>query len=468
MRVQGTGGRTDGAIEGDAFWFRGPNNHVTNNIAVNIGAASTGPFTYGFNYFSYFLGTVTIPAFQGADKSVAGQSASINANDTPILENVGNETYGATSGGLTLWWIGTFGDSFYPDARPSVIKNFTAWHFSQLGVFQYPTHNVTFDGLVFRGDTSRLASANPVSELLLTGFLFGDYMNRDDVITNADIQGYENGIVVGSDFGRVPAAGMLTIQNSYLANTINIAVHMAASVNGVTTADGMLSPINVNINNIRFAHPSQSVAADLYDVDMKYPGDAASNPTTYIVPVRVFVYNYNGVAGDNFQVYFTQQQANYILPHTSSTPTPGGNVGSPVSGLTNQQNWNTYGIAVAGAVAPSSATTMPLINGLVYAISATPYSLEITQPVANQTVALSFGVSVQVVDQEGNVVTSDNTDQITLFLTNASTGSVATYMASVVNGVATFSNLRITTALNTYFLSAITPVYFGALSNMFS
>jgi hypothetical protein len=40
-------------------------------------------------------------------------------------------------------------------------------------------------------------------------------------------------------------------------------------------------------------------------------------------------------------------------------------VGSPQAGLTNQQLWDAYGIAVAGAVAPSSATTRNGIGGLV-------------------------------------------------------------------------------------------------------
>jgi hypothetical protein len=42
-----------------------------------------------------------------------------------------------------------------------------------------------------------------------------------------------------------------------------------------------------------------------------------------------------------------------------------GLIASPVSGLTNQQNWNTYGLATAGAVAPNNATTMTGIDGLV-------------------------------------------------------------------------------------------------------
>jgi hypothetical protein len=74
---------------------------------------------------------------------------------------------------------------------------------------------------------------------------------------------------------------------------------------------------------------------------------------------QVFVYDYNGISGDNFQVFFTQQAANYIVPQTGAI------LGSPVAGLTNQQAWAEYGIAIAGAVAPSSATTKAGIDGLI-------------------------------------------------------------------------------------------------------
>jgi hypothetical protein len=84
---------------------------------------------------------------------------------------------------------------------------------------------------------------------------------------------------------------------------------------------------------------------------------------------QVFVYNYNGVSGNNFQVYYNQQAASFIMPQTNSVYQ--GFIGSPAAGLTNQQNWNTYGIAIAGAVAPSTATTMTGINGLVVALPST-------------------------------------------------------------------------------------------------
>ena len=87
----------------------------------------------------------------------------------------------------------------------------------------------------------------------------------------------------------------------------------------------------------------------------------------------VKVYNYNQVAGDNFQVYYREQDANFVMPQTSSSllfgRTAEGTIGSPVYGQTNQYNWATYGIAVAGGLLPpGAAASREEINGLVGSI----------------------------------------------------------------------------------------------------
>src|SRR5207244_520113 len=83
----------------------------------------------------------------------------------------------------------------------------------------------------------------------------------------------------------------------------------------------------------------------------------------------VFVYNYNQIAGDSFQVFYPEQAASYVMPQTDPSLLSGtddGFVGSPAQGLTNAQNWTRYGIATAGAVAPSNATASRSdIKGLI-------------------------------------------------------------------------------------------------------
>jgi hypothetical protein len=61
----------------------------------------------------------------------------------------------------------------------------------------------------------------------------------------------------------------------------------------------------------------------------------------------VFVTNYNGVAGANYQIFYEAQAPSFVVPVSSSQL-----VGSPIAGLTNLQTWAQYGIAIGGAVAP--------------------------------------------------------------------------------------------------------------------
>jgi hypothetical protein len=147
-------------LEGDGFWFGSPNNYVTNNIATDINGAAKDIFSYGFDFdmtggtngmTTGGVGTVAIPAHQGADPSQAGQSRQINMNDTPLLGFSGNTAYGATPAGLTIWYLGSLSNQFYTDAKPSAVTNFVAWHFTTRGIYLYQTNDLTIDGLQLRG-----------------------------------------------------------------------------------------------------------------------------------------------------------------------------------------------------------------------------------------------------------------------------------------------------------------------------
>jgi hypothetical protein len=81
---------------------------------------------------------------------------------------------------------------------------------------------------------------------------------------------------------------------------------------------------------------------------------------------QAFVRDYNQVTGDDFQVYYTQQDASFIMPQTTynadDTPSV---LAAPVASLTNAQAWQQNNVAIAGAVAPSTAQKRAGIEGLV-------------------------------------------------------------------------------------------------------
>ena len=82
----------------------------------------------------------------------------------------------------------------------------------------------------------------------------------------------------------------------------------------------------------------------------------------------VWVYNYNQIPGNNFQVFYREQNPSYVLPQTDPSLLSGrgdGQIGSPQAGLTNIQNWVRNGIALAGSLLPANAVSLAGINGLV-------------------------------------------------------------------------------------------------------
>jgi len=113
----------------------------------------------------------------------------------------------------------------------------------------------------------------------------------------------------------------------------------------------------LTVRNVKF----QPLPGKPFDaITMRYSFDGS--PTTLspspVVSNTVVVTNYNQTPGDNFQLYFLEQAPDFPLPNLP--------LGCPEAGLTNQQCWDKYGLAMAGAVAPCS-TTRPEITGFACA-----------------------------------------------------------------------------------------------------
>jgi hypothetical protein len=313
--VTGTAGRLDQQLQGDGFWFGNPNNYVSNNIATDINGWGGDVYSYGFDIDAKYVGTVTVPSFQGADPSVAGQSTTINMNDTPILQFSGNEVYGATPSGMTLWWIGTFGDTFYADAQASVVKNFVAWDIATRAFYGYPTNNLTIDGMTILGDASYMSSQYNLTE----GINFDDYMTHNLTIENCNIQDMWTGIRAPYNTGRVPSMNTTVIQNCYLDNVVNIDISPPRSVNG---SDG-LSPATFDINNVQFDTPAAAPSNFCANISMDYLTADATGTSNMKIPQYVYVTNYNGVQGDNFQVFYKESNSPTGTPPSNAKPLAG-------------------------------------------------------------------------------------------------------------------------------------------------
>jgi len=264
------------------------------------------------------------------------------------------------------------------------------------------------DGFVARGDTIRLTPNN-----LGLGIWFADYEQDGLVITNADIQGTGDGIECPSHQGNTT----FTVENSYLRNGSNLHLFSNAQVGGLGAAAGM-SPKKAIIQNVKFDSlpglPLQNI-----NMDFDYYGPSGNNTPNFIQKDQAFVYSYNQNPNDNFQVFYTQQAADFVVPTTTGSP-PLPLIGAPVGdvGLTNAQLVAKYPngttiegqfyatIAVAGAIAPAATTTRPEIVGLLAAVAGNqPVIASVSAAPNPATIGQSVVLTVAATDPNDNALT---------------------------------------------------------------
>jgi len=336
-RSFGTGGRKDGGAEGAGFWFRGPCNIIRNNVASNI--RGSGPYCYGFVIYAENLGTANTPY------------GPIDMNSVPLAEFSNNEVYGATYNGLTLWWIGTAEINIKGVA--GTVKNTRIWNVDDKGYFGYATNKLVIDGWIQRGDYVRPLGAP--ENLSQYGLFFGDYFQGNFTAQNLDITGVQTAIEIPYYF-----ENGFTVKDSSFYCRVGINFIPPWSVSGAEKTP----PRKTILSNIKYklfqgtAQMAPACIARIY------------KPFGNIVQLdQVFVTDHNGITGDNFQVFYKEQKADFIVPQTGSNQQ--GNtdlqpvIASPEVNLTNQQNWDKYKLCIAGEIAPINATQRDEIIGLV-------------------------------------------------------------------------------------------------------
>ena len=275
----GYGGATsDPGGEGAAFWFRGPNNVVRNNVGANVDV-------FGYGIAAGAIEEVRVPAFKGADTTRDGEYKVIDAIDTPLLEFAGNEAYGAILTGVAIGWNGT-------------LSNLRVWHASRDAVTAFPADRLTLDRVTVRGDAAILADQIETP----TGVWFSNYAAKSVTVRNADIQGLRVGVAspffphATTEPGR--GDGVATVENSYFRNYVGVAVATAY------TPPSTMAPIKkAVVRNSRFeplagVRPAQYPAAAIsMNYGMAFGDTARRDP--------ILVYDFNGQAGETFRVFYS-------------------------------------------------------------------------------------------------------------------------------------------------------------------
>jgi len=252
--------------------------------------------------------TARNPRFRGADMADPSQTVAVTPQHQPILEFRGNEVYGLAADGLTAWELGTDGYSIMPAAmRESVIKDFRVWHTYEGAIYNYPSHRMTVDGLVYRVD--------PAATLYWpAAFQCNDYRNIDVTIRNGSI--HAGGIFGGC----TDPLGVYRISNVD-AVTHGHAFSFETPATPGTGADRPPSGVTMVLRNNRIrAWPGRP----LQTIEMNH--DTSRGNSQVNDRYDIFVYDYKGQAGNNFRVYFQEQgiQNLYggLAPCTNTTARP--------------------------------------------------------------------------------------------------------------------------------------------------
>lgn len=400
--------------QGDGFWFQGGNVSVTNNVAA-------GQRHSGFVFFPVGLiqkgVTTTIPVSAIADQPWAPTDPKIKSvavGDVPLRQFSGNTAYGVGDG-FESWF-----SLLSVNNRHDVIKNLTVFNTDGTAVFTPYSNNPVFDHVRLLGNLGHPGG---------TGFA------RNHVTANASYIGVDvKGFSVGID---APVNGVNTISGGTFENVKNIVISTANSrdrvvaINDGTDSSGHSVPISFVPLPITVTPASRQFDIYLNSNFNPHEHDITSlfNPDI----IRLGTVTINGK-----QIYYNEQASDYV-------PFPVGTSESYIPhellGLTNAQIYSTYGLAIGGIIAPSNATRMSRINGLVGDVLASyPTNLKLTshkytQFAADGVTVAPYTLSYKYADpaHPGSYITVRETTPTTLhagwnFLSRTVNGSLRTLL----------------------------------------
>lgn len=341
-------------VSRDGFWFRGLHNYVTNNVVANA-----PDFAYNYNGDG-IASVLKVPKFRGADMTNPDHIEEWNPiarkddnkeiigtrEGLPVLKSSGNEAYGATGQGL---WISRPQGSSSPKYYSSEIshyEDFRIWHVTDAGVYHWGQDNRShFSGFVLRNDPAVSALS---TDFYNTGLSFGDkyYAIGNLEVRDFDIQGFNIGIQLPHrpyDYdSRTPDVALF--ENGSLVNHINIEDRYAR---WSVTKENVIRNVAFDLVHAPAAGSTPENALNIW----MHP-DNRDPHTEETKPSRLLIFDFNQQPGNNFELFFEEQAPNAIVqPYRVSRG--GTNPEAPGVGMTVQEAWDQFGIAPAGAVAPS-------------------------------------------------------------------------------------------------------------------
>jgi Ca2+-binding RTX toxin-like protein len=293
---------------GEGFWFQGVGIKVTDNIAAgNDGTA----------YLFFARGLVEggvkkeFVAENLPDSSIANGAETIDIGKMAVFQFQNNIGYASAEGLATWYHMENAADGHYGVFQNSIFWNNTLG--VNLGYTQHTElHNLT------------VIHAPQATQPMLG--LSKNAVTRDIIYNNLTVEGYRIGIYL-------PTIGDSVVNGGRFNNATDIYIRNG-SRNALLTGFNAVPRIAMVVELGTQTYLGQYFAQDVVTLDF---GPFASQ-----------------------RLYYMQQAADAIPFPRSIEELPPGYVG-----LTNQQLWDQYGVALGGEVAPGDVYTVSNITGLI-------------------------------------------------------------------------------------------------------
>ncbi len=363
LKSIGNGGRpdergqgSDVGYEGTGAWARNWTCRWLNNVVADT--------IYGVQFWVTGAFGITVPT-----GPATGATQVVNMMNVPVAQFDGWEIYGGRMlAGCLPWGIGTNGPTPYADAADSTFNDLTIWHVIQKFFYNYECNKLTIDGFICIGSKAviQLNSRN-------IGFYAGDYAFINSGFRNFEFHNLFAGFHSSNQSGNPP--GVQTFEDGYVDA---VWCFLLDPIYRYGSQPGPGLERQTILRNVVFHDPGlvPNDLGDHYDVYMDIRRTQGAVWLTQIDELRI--YDYNGVPGDDFQVFYDDQASAYVMPDRELNSD--GTIqfyGSPVHEATNAYLWAhylpdlTYNAApVLKSDAPNSATPGMATHGSLIPVDA--------------------------------------------------------------------------------------------------
>jgi hypothetical protein len=303
----------DFGFEGDGFWFQGAGISVVGNIAA--GNQANGFVFYTLGLYEG-MKQAQFRASNLVDPSIAGGAATIPVEMVPVREFSNNIGYASQIGITVRYQLQNASGG-----QISLFESSAFWN-NTLGVDLPYTHNTILRNVrVIHGP-----SARPFAGIR------ANWSTKNITYENLTVSGYNRGI-------ELPRHGYAVVSGgTYINNYVDIALPTAIIDGRSALITGTAADLKVQ------------AVFDTYPV-------SGFSATTFFA---------NDVVLLNFGALVNQRLYN-VMQLAGEIPFPVARFDLPAQyvGLTNQQLWNQFGVALGGSIAPSNLISVPNIIGLV-------------------------------------------------------------------------------------------------------